>query len=712
MTALSDPMREAGRLYRAGRFDEAERLAAEELRLRPDQPAALHMMGLLHKRRGRLDQAMALFERVVALAPADGAAYAQLGYILRRQGKPEPAAERFRQCIERSPDHLDVGLSLAALLLGAGRDAAAVPVLEALRRYHPGSAELLHNLGIALKRLGRDGEAIAAFEEAVRLAPAQAGTWFALAGACLTRGQSEQAAQAFERVVALDPGHFQACLQLALLRKRQDRSAEAVALFDAAAALAPGELTPRLGRCMARLPMFYEDTAALSVHRAAYAADLEAVAAGPDPADPALREAAAMAIGSFQPYYLPYQEQCDRPLQEIYGGLVTRVMAARYPHWAETPPMPPAPPGEPLRIGFLSGFFRWHTIWKLFLRGWMQGLDRRRFSLHAYSTFDTADATTAEARAGFDSFVEGQSFEAMCRRIREDRLHALIFPEIGMDPAAIRFAGLKLAPLQYVSWGHPDTTGLATIDGFLTSALMEPDGAEAHYSEELIRLPGLGIGYPPLAVAERPVDFRALGLRPEAVVYLCCQYLPKYLPRYDHVFAGIAKAVPDSQFVFIDPRSADMAERLLRRLGAAFAAEGLDAARHVVMVSYLQPGEYAALNRRADVYLDSIGWSGGNTTLEAVANGLPVVTLPGGLMRGRHSAAILAQIGLEETVARDLNHYVALAVELGTDAGRRRALGAEIATRAGRIYADTRPLRALEEVLESRVRMEMRSLHP
>ncbi|WP_207436476.1 hypothetical protein, partial [Sabulibacter ruber] len=84
---------------------------------------------------------------------------------------------------------------------------------------------------------------------------------------------------------------------------------------------------------------------------------------------------------------------------------------------------------------------------------------------------------TDRAQARFHRFTAGLPFERMCEAIRADDLHVLIYPEIGMDPMAAKLAALRLAPVQCVSWGHPDTTDLPTVDCFRGSDLMELEGA-------------------------------------------------------------------------------------------------------------------------------------------------------------------------------------------------------------------------------------------
>jgi predicted O-linked N-acetylglucosamine transferase (SPINDLY family) len=188
-------------------------------------------------------------------------------------------------------------------------------------------------------------------------------------------------------------------------------------------------------------------------------------------------------------------------------------------------------------------------------------------------------------------------------------------------------------------------------------------------------------------------------------VFLCCQHLPKYLPQFDGVFADIARRVGDVKFVFIgSPRSAEITARFHRRLGRAFAAAGLDASRHVVMLSPMTTADFMGVARLCDVFLDSIGWSGYNSTLECLACDLPIVTWPGPLMRGRHSYAILRMLGVTETIAASATQYVDIAVRLARDPAWRMAIRDKIAATRSSILADPTPVRALEDWLDEVVR--------
>ena len=137
------------------------------------------------------------------------------------------------------------------------------------------------------------------------------------------------------------------------------------------------------------------------------------------------------------------------------------------------------------------------------------------------------------------------------------------------------------------------------------------------------------------------------------------------------MFPRIAREVGDCQFVFIRHFGQGVTELFQQRLDRAFAAAGLKAEDHCVFLHGMDMNRFAAASAQCDVMLDSIGWSGGNTTLEALAQDLPVVTFEGELMRGRVSAGMLRMMGMPETIAGTIDDYVALAVRIGQDAAWR-----------------------------------------
>jgi predicted O-linked N-acetylglucosamine transferase (SPINDLY family) len=268
-----------------------------------------------------------------------------------------------------------------------------------------------------------------------------------------------------------------------------------------------------------------------------------------------------------------------------------------------------------------------------------------------------------------------------------------------MDPMTTKLASLRLAPVQAASWGHPETSGLPTIDYYLSAEGLEPAGAQENYTERLLELPNLGCCYQHRPAAATLPDLRSMGIDP-AVPLLICPGTPfKYAPMNDGVFAAIARRLGRCRFVFFKDAPDGLWRKLNARFERAFAQGGLNFADYGLFVPWQPQAAFYGLMQRADAYLDTIGFSGFNTAMQAVECALPIVTREGRFMRGRLASGILKRIGLGELVAASAEAYVALAVKLATDSGYREQIRARIEANRHILYDDLAPVRALEEFL-------------
>jgi protein O-GlcNAc transferase len=481
-----------------------------------------------------------------------------------------------------------------------------------------------------------------------------------------------------------------------------NRTDEALLLLHRAKQLFPGVRHFQLWEALL-LPVLYDTEGEIEYYRARFKTGLEALVKGIQLNTREEYRGALDAVSKHLNFYLGYQGRNDCELQQQYGQFVHRVVAANYPQWVKPRPMPPIPASGRIRVGYISAHFRDHSVSKLFL-GWLQEHNRQDFELFAYHNGGSVDAVTNRVRKISDHFrhIPGK-FEELCRAVLSDDLHVGVFLDVRHRRMAM-MATLRLAPVQCLAWAHPVTSGSPMIDYYLSSDLMEPEDGQDHYSERLIRLPGIGVCYPK-PVIPRPLLVRSrndFGIGEERIVFLCCQTTFKYLPQHDDLFVQIAKRIPTCQFVFLglnDMVAGDFRGRLRR----AFMAEGLEASDYCVILPLLNTFDYWNLNLVSDVFLDTLEWSGGVTTLEAIACGLPVVTLPRGYMRGRHSYGILAQLGITETIARDKKEFVDIAFRLGVDREWRAQVLRDMKANHTRLYSDTKCVRALEDFFRSAV---------
>jgi predicted O-linked N-acetylglucosamine transferase (SPINDLY family) len=285
--------------------------------------------------------------------------------------------------------------------------------------------------------------------------------------------------------------------------------------------------------------------------------------------------------------------------------------------------------------------------------------------------------------------------------IEDRQLDALIFPEVGMDTDTLALASLRLAPRQFASWGHPETTGMPTIDYYLSADDFEPSDADSHYTEQLIRLPNLGVHYQPYAITPAPVDFAQYGIPGDVPVFNCPGTPFKYRPQDDDALIDIARRLGRCAFVFFRHDKGELSRRLHTRMAEAFHLAGLEPEQFLFWVPWLPRAAFLGLMQQADVYLDTIGFSGFNTLMQAVQVHLPAVTVEGRFMRGRLGSGILRRVGMPELIAETKAKYVDIAVTLAEDIAYRTRMRGRLLLAEKRAYGDVGAVEALSRVLLS-----------
>jgi protein O-GlcNAc transferase len=510
----------------------------------------------------------------------------------------------------------------------------------------------------------------------------------------------------FEQALALEAHNVDLMLDFAEAYARLGHKEKAIALCERALRIAPQSLRAQWALTLCQIPPLYETPQEIEASRAAYAAHLTRFAAQLDLSSSEKIAAAADALSYGLPFYLAHQAQNDVALQRVYGAMQHRVFTARYPKYAAPPRVPSPSPQEPVRVGIVADEFRNHSVWKVILDGWVTQLHPARIALYGYYTGERADKETQVARAHCRKFVHAKlELRAWAETIRADRLHVLIYSAIGMAGMPSRLAALHLAPVQCVATGHALTSGLPSMDYCLSGAASETEHADAYYTEQLVRLPNLGIYYQEQRVELADKPRAAFGLRDSAIVYFMPHALFKFLPQYDFIFPTIARAVGDCQFVFLQNKhAATLTRQFEKRVAHAFANAGMDARQYVVTQPRLNRSDYQTLQHHADIYLDSLGYGGMTATLETLAHNLPIVTRRGESYRNNFSAALLHRINVTETLTATLDEYVARAIRLGTDPAWRADVRAKIAAHKHLAYHDHDAIEGLEIFLAQRAR--------
>lgn len=710
-----------------GDLGTAERLCRQALDHKPAQ-ARLHLLlGQLLRRRGAAAEAISALKHALALDSDDANALRELAMAALEAAQPaqaEAAARRLRQrlpndaqaafllghalgLLHRFAEAQDqfAALGQAAALLQARlglvsdalarQDAAAARFhAQALVEAQPLAAAHWDALGQAAAAAQDWNAAAAALREATRLAPQELPLWQRRAAVLdAWRQGGDEPVAVSEHLLRLQPDSLDALQQLGLAQIGAQQTAAAIASFDRILARNPAHLLARWVRFHTPALPCFESAAQRAQWLQDWRDGLAEFETLP-PRQPGLAEAAQQILGSVPNFALAYQDGAQLDLHRRHAAVVRRLLDAATDR-AFTDLAPRALRQGRRRIGLVSSCLHQHSV----TRAWAEALldlPRDAFELCVFHTGTRDDTMVQRFRSRADRYVAGaDSFLRWTQRLREAELDVLIFLDLGLDVTNQCLAALRHAPVQVATWAHPVTSGAAAIDYFLGAAAAEPPDAETHYSEILHRLPRLGgcFARPVQAVVPAPAESSSAQL-------LCLQNLYKLQPQHDALFGAILAQLPQARLDFLTAATAQQAAGFEQRLHRSLDAFAVDPAR-IRVRPVVSAAEYHAAIGSADLLLDTWGFSGGITTLDALWQERPWLTLPGECMRGRQSYAMLRQLDLPELVADSADDYVRRAVALAGDAAQRAALRSLIAERKHDLFEDRGVSLALAEFLRT-----------
>ena len=531
-------------------------------------------------------------------------------------------------------------------------------------------------------KAGQTLKAEALIQQAIDQQPRQPRAWMELGRLLSHSGRLGDAAEAYQNAAELDPAHVQSRTALGALYRTMSFPEEAIHWHGEALALQPDSLLLQLNHLFV-VPIVASSTAQLQTLRQRCLAGLAELEEREQRQQLWTYESHEMP---HHPYYLIYHNQDDRSVLETYGRLLRRYVQAHSSAdvFAVQGRSIPKIAGCRRRVGFLSGFFHDHSN-SLAFEGLIRHLDRRRFEIiviHLNSS--KKDAVTARINSYADhQLTLPASYHKSLEQLKSLHLDLLYFTDIGMHPMPTLLACARSAPVQVTGWGIPQTSGLPSIDHYISASLVEPDDADQHYTESLLRLPGLPCCYlsSNLIREQRSRDF--FFLPNDALLFGCLQTFWKLHPDFDGMLERIAQQIPEAWFVFVESEITSFTTIFMERL--QHSAPTLF--ERIILLGRQERRDYIALAGCMDVLLDPPYFSSGITLYDTIHNGTPIVSLEGRFLRSRYVAAAYRLMGLAEApVVQTQDAYVELAVELGRDSERRGRLRQQIIERSPLLY--------------------------
>jgi predicted O-linked N-acetylglucosamine transferase (SPINDLY family) len=632
-------------------------MSARTVRQKPRRTVPVGTPGAVAAwRSGNLAFAEAHWRSVLVKNPKDPLALRALSDIAHRSGRHEEAVRLLRSFAAAAPEYSNLGVSLEAL---GQHDAAGAAYRKAIA-LDPALASARLNLGNLLNKQQRSLEAEAEFRAALTLRDGYAKAWNGLGHALQRQGRPEEALQAFRSAVQHEPASALAHCNLGTLLFGLDRNAEALTELKAALrldpnlALAHGNLGALLARsgCPIAAESASRTAIALAPHEHCWLTNLGVALFTQGrhaEAEQIYRKALAM-----RPDYAEGHGNLVFALN-YRADLSAEQVFAEYREWdrrharhlaAKSGPFDlNRTPGRRLRVGYVSADFRQHAV-AMFAAPLLAAHDRSDIELYLYAGVAAEDAVTTRFRSLGDHWRStiGLSDVQLAEAIRADRIDVLV--DLAGHSAGNRLLTFarRPAPVQVAYLlGHGYSTGLSVMDAFLADAALAPEGAQALFSERIVRLPRIPLAYEP------PKDMPAVAPLPALsngfVTFGHFGWTERLNDDVVALWARILHAVPRSRLVldnrpFQEPSFRDV-------FLARFARHGINPARLDLVFSAPQVKVWRAYGG-IDIALDPFPHNAGTTTIEALWQGVPVVSLAGRPTVGRFGAAILHAVGLDD----------------------------------------------------------------
>ncbi len=680
-----------------GALNEAETQLKTCLADYPDQLDAWLLYGNLAAAMGQFKTAENAYQEIISRQPKLPEVYRRKGQLALLQGQPEQAITQFEQALELDRDDAESWSNLGAVKLmiaqtPAERGEAIRACMQGLLRDNR-NPQILANIGLGFFQLELYPETLFYLDQARSLDPQLQMGDFEVGMSLLKIGKAGHALAYLQNCLsaATEPPEnlAQVAAWLGYIRAQQGDLVQAQKDYLALAAIDPHQggnwLADSLLPPIATSEAAWQDYA--GHYRRALAKLLQAPASR-------LKQMPVDMPGLFW----AYQSENVRPEQEIQAQLWQRALQDRLCNTAHT-----TRPNAPWRIGLVSRYFHNHSVMGVFAR-LIQALSQEpSFEVELFMLGPSGeDATTAFlSRLSLKRhFLGGQDLDQINSAILSRELDVLLYPELGMDPLTFALACSRLAPYQSVLSGHPITTGLNTIDSYISSSWLEPpENAQEAYCEKLICLPELLPDFPFPTVPQQPKSRAELGLK-QKHVYLCPMMLFKLHPAMDAVFAEILARDREAEIVFFQYPPYSLHDGLEKTLLKRWA-RSIPQAKRLRFLPWASREDLLRLIQHADVVLDSFPFGGGNTSYLTLAMGTPLVTLAAPYLRGRSSTGMYLRMGLPELPAQSPADYVEKALKWANDPQARSEVKALIEAKRGVLFDNPAGSQALIGFLQN-----------
>lgn len=666
-------------LFNIKNFVEAESCFKQILKKNNKIMSTYNNLAIVLKEQGKYNESIDILKKAIKIDPINFNLYNNLGTIFMSIKEYQKAIFFFKKSIELKSDYVDSINNIGIAYFNLKNLSQSLKFFEKSLTINPNNPKSLYNMANVLKEKFDFKEAISLYEKAIKIEPLFSDAYNNLALAHIQLKNFDDAIDILKKSLGYKKTTENLNNLLSVYVYLGDYS-KAINLFDEIETQKKDNLVTQF-LSMNIFPIIYESTDQIEIFRKRFIFFIKKIDNIIDKKKEINQTEIINALKSSTNFYLSYQGKNDLNLQIQYSNLIKKLLKKTdlKKKFSINGLIK-----KKIKIAFISEFFYDHTITRLF-KNWIKKLDNNIYEKNICYIGSKIDNVTKELMEATANFHIENDLISLVDLLKKKELNVIFFLDIGMHPKIQILASLRLAKIQISTWGHPITSGSDEIDYFLSSEFMETKYSKKYYKERLISIPGIGIDYGVNIKNINKLDFKKNN---KLTYYLNHQSLFKLLPEDDNIYIDIIKKNPDSKIWFIKGASQFVTDVFQNRLKKLFNKNNLSFENHIHFFQKCPRESFLGIINEADVILDSINWSGGNSNLEAISLNKPIVTFPSNFLRGRHTYAMLKIMNINETIALSKKNYVDIAVSLGKDKKFRKKIINQIKTSKDKIFSD------------------------
>lgn len=670
-------MQLAQRSHQSGDLPMAANLYKEALKLSPRNPDALQLLGIVYCSLHNYNEGIKYLEKTSHQQPENPILLTNLSNAYYKIEKYSKALSLLQKTLHLKPDFDEAWHKLGNTLKALNKPDEAIDAYNKAIKLNPNHYNAFYNLGNTHMQYGNYKTAIYCYEKAILINPGFALAHNNIGIAFLEWDQIKEAEQHYLKAVQMNPAFKEPIKNLCQLYEKTGNEKQATYWLNEFLKLVPSDKALKF-YINTRSAVIYDSSEEIDHYQNSLIAYLQKALN-----DKALNLKEYVEEGCFPGPELIYQGKVCKDIKSLFAEFYSEIPRLKVDH-----------KNTKCRVGFIVTAGHEGVFLKC-MKGIINNLNTDLIDISIICSLPNGKKIIAPEiiNKQVKFVLIPPDINKAQQVILQSAIDILYYWEIGTDRMNYFLALTKPAFIQVTSWGWPITSGLKTVDYFISQKDLETETSQDHYSEKLVLFEKIPTYYHRPRLSENPKPLTFYNLHENSAIYICQQNLRKVHPDFDKAVAELLKKDKNGLVVFIKDKYEAITEKLQARLRAL---TGPDYSR-IIFMERMNESDYLDVLSQCNVALDTFHYGGGaNTVYDSIQAGIPLVTMEGSHHSARFASAVYKQIRVPEMISYTIDEYINKAIELAHHKENRAMITDRLKANAHFIFEDINAVKELE----------------